>query len=331
MSDSNKKINITDVSKAAGVSVGTVSNVLNNTRFVSEEKRQLVLKAASNLGFQLDSTAQTLRRKKTRTIGFCTTYATPAFLSALAETFEDAAEKHGFDMVMAVSHQDPERELSRVKTLLQRKVDGLVLLPTWQPQKSLDLIAGSDVPAVIIERLNEDDRFDYVTVDQNDLMQQIVRQLAERGRKHILFIPQRKDLIVSRQRSAGIEQAIANSGNAIRSSVLERGEDAADFEARFQKALRSSTPPDAIVVGNSSVAIWTLRALKAQGASSDRDISVVTLDDPDWGDLVTPPIGCVRYPVNAIVDNAWDLLEKRMQNVSTGSSKIVVPAEYLSR
>lgn len=194
MSDSNKKINITDVSKAAGVSVGTVSNVLNNTRFVSEEKRQLVLKAASDLGFQLDSTAQTLRRKKTRTIGFCTTYATPAFLSALAETFEDAAEKHGFDMVMAVSHQDPERELSRVKTLLQRKVDGLVLLPTWQPQKSLDLIAGSDVPAVIIERLNEDDRFDYVTVDQNDLMQQIVRQLAERGENTSCSFPRERTL-----------------------------------------------------------------------------------------------------------------------------------------
>lgn len=331
MDEKPRKPTIQDVAKRAGVSLGTASNVLNRTRPVSEKKRILVTQAAKDLGFQLNSAAQNMRRKKTWVIGLCTTYTTTAFLSAFADAFEDAAAERGYDVMMAVTRQDPDRELRRIKALVFGRVDGLLLLPTRDPTQSLEFIAEAGTPTVVVDRPCADLRFDYVTINQHDVMAQIVNHLLKCGHRRILFVPQRSYLLVSKQRAEGIEQAIVASGMSARCRVLERGEDRVTYAANLRARLSGSEPPTAIIAGNSSVAMWTLEFLSTAKDIKDRSLPLVTLDDPDWGLVTTPRISTVRYPVEAIVETAWAILERRMSGDNEKPRHTVIPAEFVPR
>lgn len=326
-----RRATIQDVAAQAGVSLGTVSNVLNRTRPVSEQKRLLVTKAAKELGFQLNSAAQTLRRKKTWVVGLCTTYATSAYLSALADAFEDAAAERGYDVMMVVTRQDPEREFRRVKALVSGRVDGLFFLPTWDPTQSLAFIAESGVPTVVVDRPCADPRFDNVVVDQYGVMAQIVTHLLALGHRRLLFVPQRRALLVSQQRAEGIERAIARSGLPADCRVLERGEDRGDYARALREALSGAEPPTVVIAGNSAVAMWTLEILNAERTGGDPSLPLVTLDDPEWGEITVPRIGCVRYPVAAIVETAWGILERRMTGDEDPPEHSVIPATFLPR
>ena len=331
MNDQPRKPTIQDVATRAGVSLGTVSNVLNRTRPVSDKKRLLVTEAAKELGFQLNSVAQNLRRKKTHVIGLCTTYTTTAFLSAFAEAFEDAAAERGYDVMTAVTRQDPERELRRIKALVFGRVDGLILLPTRDPSQSLDFIADSGVPAVIVDRPCDDPRFDYVTIDQHDVMAQIVNHLLALGHRRILFVPQRSYLLVSRQRAEGIARAIEASGLSARCHLLERGEDRATYAENLRAQLSGAESPTVIIAGNSSVAMWTLEFFNATRGNGNEALPLVTLDDPDWSNITRPRVSTVRYPVDALVENTWTILERHLKGGSTPPGHTVIPAAFVPR
>ncbi len=201
----NKRPTISDVARKAEVSVGTVSNVFNETRPVNERTRERVLEAARTLGFQMNFAAQTLRRRSSKTIGLCTTHLTTAYLRELAIALDATAARNGYELIQVQSHQKPETELIRVQSLLSRQVDGLILLPSLSPQASLDLIASRGTPVVVIDRQPEDGQFSSVIIDNFVAMTDVVSALAEKGHRHVLFIAQNLSVATTRHRVAGLE------------------------------------------------------------------------------------------------------------------------------
>ena len=156
-----------------------------------------------------------------------------------------------------------------------------------------------------------DRRFDYVTLDDRKAMHAATRHLIELGHRRLLYIVRYPKLVTTRQRIAGYRQAALDGRSGISAEVLERGEDRPAFARKLAEIMVSKTAPTAIVASNSAVALWLMKTLKDLRVSCPQDVSVLVFDEPDWGEVVTPPLATVRHPTRAIARMAWELLVRR--------------------
>lgn len=323
------KPTILDVARRASVSLGTVSNVLNNRNNVSDARRTRVLKAMSSLGYLPNTMAQSLRRQSSRIVGLCVPHTSSAYFSALIDASEEVAAKLGYEVMQVLSRQDPALELRRVRALLSHRVAGLIILPSVDPRETYDLLAASGVPAVVVDRASNDRRFDYVTIDDRKAMQAATRHLIDLGHKRLLYIVRYPKLVTTRQRIAGYRQAALDMQSGISAEVLERGEDRPAFARKLAGIMVAKTAPTAIVASNSAVALWLMKTLKDLRISCPQDVSVLVFDEPEWGEIMSPPLATVRHPTRAIARMAWELLVRRMEEQGGPAQRVTLEAELV--
>lgn len=326
-----RRATILDVARKAGVSVGSVSNVINGTRPVSLELQEQVASAAAELGYQINSVAQTLRRRSSRVIGLCTTYVTTVYLRELANALDDIATENGYELVQVMTRQEPEWELQRIRSLMGRQVDGLIFLPSLSPQAALDAISLANTPAVVVDRLCEDNRFHYVIIDNRQAMRKVLAPLLQRGHRRLLFVAQTLDVVTTRHRLAGLEDEARQSGGSLRYEAIERGSDEPAYCNRLKQILTGPDAPTAIITGNSSVALSTIKALQEIGLTWPDDIALVTFDDPEWATVLEHPLSTVRSPTRKIAETVWSLLQDQIQGRAPKPSVTAFEAEVIER
>ena len=325
----DRRPTIRHVAARAGVSVGTVSNVLNGDTPVSAARRSAVLDAIAALGFQPNSVAQSLRRRHSRVVGLLTTGAASAYFAALLESFEDIAARQGYEVMQVLSRGDPELEARRVGALLARQVDGLIMVPTQTPERSFDLIAAAGVPAVMIDRAYPDPRFDFVTMDNDAAMRAAVAALAAEGHRRLLYVVRWPGLVTTRARIAAFHDAAAAHGIAAATLARAPGDDA--FAAQLAGLMQGDARPDAVIASNSDLALPMLAALQSLGVAIARDIGMLVFDEPVWASVMTPPLAVVRHPVAAIARSAWQILIERMEHGGAVRQRVVHAAEVVMR
>jgi len=327
-----KKSTILDVAALAGVSVGTVSNVLNGTIPVSRSRRDRVLKVIKELGYSQNMLARGLRGKRTPVVGVCVPQTSIAYFSALMEAFEEVASKNGIEIMQVLSHNSSRKEYERVQSLLRYHVGGLLLVPTIDPEATFEMIAASDVPVVIVDRSPpEEFPFDRVTFDNRGAMQQATRGLVERGHRNILFVVQQKKLAITQQRIEGLNAAVESHGGRILTKVIECGPDQATLAALLAGELRRKQKPTAIIVSNSMLAAWAIRAFRMLQIECPKDISLLAFDQPEWAELVTPALSVVCQPTQDIARTAWTFLMQRMRGEAEGVQQIQLEAQVIFR
>jgi LacI family transcriptional regulator len=330
MSDASPaKPTIRDVAKRAGVSLGTVSNVLNRRIPVAPKRRKAVEQAIAELGFRPNRIAQSLRGTAPRVIGLVANDTQSAYFAALLDRFETVGAARGYEVMQVLACGDPAIELRRTRALLDRQVDGLILVPTAQPQAVFDLIAESRVPAVMVDRAYDDPRFDYVTMDNAGAMQTLVRELAAKGSRRGLFVVRWPDLVTTRARIAAFERTSRETG--IAATVLARDPDDGVFDRQIAHACAGPTRPDAIVASNSTIALSLLANLAKLGVAIPADVSVAVFDEPIWAPIVSPPMSVVRHPIDAIARSAWEILIDRIERGTPAGRRIVHGAEIVLR
>jgi LacI family transcriptional regulator len=327
--EAGRKPTIRDVAERAGVSIGTVSNVLNGAIPVSDRRRDAVTEAIDALGYVPNSLAQSLRRRTSRVVGLLATGTSSAYFAALLDAFEDIAARQGYEVMQVLSRAEPELELRRVRALVSRKVDGLIMVPTAAPERAYDLIAEAGLPAVVVDRASADPRFDYVTMDNREAMDAAVRRLAGRGHRRLLYIVRWPELVTTRERIAAFRAAAGELG--IAGEVIRREPDDAGFLAQLGAVMAGPSRPSAIVASNSDLTLALLRALKSLGLAIPRDVSVLAFDEPVWAEVLTPPLAVVRHPVEAIARSAWEILIRRMETGAPASRRVVHAAEVVLR
>src|SRR5277367_6673060 len=169
-----RKPTITDVARLADVSVGTVSHILNGTTNVSAALRERVERAMAMLGYEQNMLAHAQRRQLAPVVGLSVPHVGSAYLAALIDSFEDIAAIRGYQMMQVLTRRDPQIELRRVRELLRHRIAGLLLVPTFDPHETLDLIHASGTPAVVVDRPCDDSRFDLITFDNRAVMSDAV-------------------------------------------------------------------------------------------------------------------------------------------------------------
>lgn len=326
-----KASTITDVAKLARVSVGTVSNVLNGSRKVSDLRRQRVLAAIEELGFKQNMLAQGLRRRSSTVVGLCVPLTSTSYFSALVDAFEEVASSRGFAIMQVLTHQDPAREKQRIEELLRYRIGGLLLVPSMEPTASYEMIEASGVPLVVVDRPAGDYAFDQVTFANRKAMQDVARHLIALGHRRILFCVQQRRLSVTLQRIEGLKYVIRRCGEAVDHRVLDCAPDEAGFLQQMRAELKGPLPPTAVIISNSTLAAWMVRALHALKVRCPDDVSVLAFGEPEWADLVTPRLSVVRQPIDAIARTAWELLIKRMNGARSRPERIELEGEVILR
>ena len=327
----NKRPTIVDVAQRAQVSVGTVSHVLSGTVNVSDRLRERVQQATQDLGYEQNMLAHGLRRQRAPVVGLCVPHVASAYLAALIDTFEDIAAGRGYQVMQVISRRDPKTELRRVRELLGHRIAGLLLVPTIDARKTLNLIHESGTPAILVDRPSTDRRFDQVTFDNRSVMREAIARLIALRHQRILFVVRQRALVVSRLRIEGLEEATAAAARPVMASVIEYDENPLEYTRALSKLLTGPSAPSALVVSNSVIAAQTLRVLRALGIACPEKISLLAFEEPDWADLVMPRLSVIRQPVREIARRAWELLLHRMKGDDGPVVHIELQAEILFR
>ena len=305
--------------------MGTASNVMNGKDVVSAGRRELVLQAAKEIGYRPNGLARGLRQQRTNVVGLSISSVTSAFHSSLAEAIEGIAASSQQTLMQVMTHGDCELEYARIDALIQRRVDGIIMLPSQAPQRSFKLLKDSRTPAVMLGwRVDPEYQFDCITLNERAAMAAAVGHLAELGHRRILFLVRFPQLSVTRERIEALNAFAAESGGVIRPTVMAFGDNRALFEQEFPNAMSNPDAPTAIIASNSILALWMARLLLQRDMIWPRDVSIVSFDEPIWGDIVKPQLTIVRQPIAEFARDAWDLLWDRITGTSNGAARHVM-------
>jgi len=311
---------IKDVAAEAGVSVGTVSNVLNRPDIVAPATRERVLGAIKRLGFVRNESARQLRAGRSRSIGLVVLDVANPFFTDVAHGAESVADAHDTMVMLCNSGEDPQRELRHLEMLEQQRVLGVLITPVDTKNPRIEAMIGRGMPIVLVDRRST--RRNRCSVGVDDVLggRLAVAHLLDQGHHRIAFVGGPATLQQVRERRTGAEQAIEQAATGARLRVLETpsltvaaGKDAAAELA----ALPAGRRPSAVFCANDLVALGVLQELTRRGIDVPRGVALVGYDDIDFAAAATVPLSSIRQPREQLGRRAADLM---FDEVALGSA-----------
>jgi len=330
-----RSASVKDVAARAGVSLGTVSNVLNRPDRVSAATRGRVEQAMAELGFVRNESARQLRAGTSRTLAYVMLDASNPFFTDVAQGMEDAAEAFDLSLVLCTSSQREERERQQLHLLQQQRVQGILVTPVDPESVLLDEIRHRGTPVVIVDRTRNDSTFCSVAVD--DLLggRLAVEHLLDRGYERIAFVGGPMALGQVRDRLEGARTAWAAAGRAPEDVVVITTESldvAAGREAGARLAgLSSSRRPAAAFCANDLVALGLLQHAIGNGTKVPEELAIVGYDDIEFAAAAAVPLSSVRQPRHELGRAAAELALDEAQNPAHHHRQILFTPELVAR
>lgn len=304
-------VSVRDVAAAAGVSVGTVSNVLNRPDRVSPDTVVRVQSAIDALGFVRNDAARQLREGRSRTIGLVVLDLRNPFFTEVARGAEQRAGERGLSVLVANSDEKQQRELTHLELFEQQRVFGVLVTPVAENMPRLAQLRDRGIPVVLVDRESHDATFPSVSVDDVDGGRIAAEHLLDGGRRRLAFVGGPVAIRQVADRLAGAQRAVA----AVPDATIEFvGTDALTVEegraaGRLLMRRRPSARPDAVFAANDLLALGVLQSLVMTGdARVPDDIALIGYDDIDFAAAAVIPLSSVRQPAELIGSTAVDLL-----------------------
>jgi len=334
-SGSGRSPSVKDVAAAAGVSLGTVSNVLNRPTVVSAATRERVERAMADLGFVRNEFARQLRMGTSRTLAYVMLDATNPFFTDVARGIELAAEGADMSVVICNSNNRSVREQAHLAQLMEQRVLGILLTPTDPQAPWIDAVAERGVPLVIVDRTRDDDRFCSVAVDDVLGGRLAVEHLVDQGHTRVAFIGGPKSLGQVRDRLAGAQRAWSEAGLPPEDLVelptvaltVAEGRGAGERLAGLSAARR----PTAAFCANDITALGLLQAAIATGWRVPTDLAIVGYDDIEFASAAAVPLSSVRQPREELGRTAAELLLAETADEQHLHQQVVFKPELAAR
>lgn len=329
-------VSIREVARAASVSVGTVSNVLNRPDTVSAETAERVRYAIERLGYVRNDAARQLRAGRSRSVGLVVRDVRNPFFTDIARGAENAAAAAGLTVLLANSDESSEREAAYIDLFEQQRVLGVLISPIAEDLHRLERLRDRGTPVVLVDQISTDPRFSSVAVDDVAGAHLAVTHLAEIGRRRLAFvggphsIPQVADRLKGAQ-NAAIELADVSLSTMPTESLTALAGRAAG--ARML-ALPVAERPDAVFAANDLVAMGLLQALSMVGdVRVPDDIAIVGYDDIDFARAAVVPLTSIRQPSELIGRTAMQILlsEAANEDASAEAQQVMFQPELVVR
>lgn len=323
-----------ELAKLAGVSAGTVSNVISGSARVGEGARRKVLEAIQTLNYRPNLIARSLKTNRTNTLGIVVPDITIPFFPKIVRGAESAARERGYFLIVLDSQGSHELEADMM-ALLRQRVDGILLVTAgdgkWSAQRAAEVASGP--PVVCVDRLPEGLATDSVCVDDFGAAQLGVKHLLSVGHRQIAVITGPPALRNEQERLRGFRQAMQDANMPAPPSLIwSAGFEKEDVQAACRRGLRSATP-SAIFATNGVTGIHALRALYDMGLRTPDTIAFATIDELIAEDLFEPRVTSVVQPTYDIGYRAVEvLLERIALGGDVGNrSEVRLPASLIAR
>src|SRR5512141_1710850 len=316
---------IRDVARLAGVSTTTVSRVINDSRAVSPERRQRVQRAIAELGYVPNAVARHLRSKRTRTIALVLSDITNPFFTTIARGVQDVAGPRGYAVTFANTDESQSQERAFLETLVQRQVDGVLLVPAGNSPQPYRLLRSQKIPVVLLDRRVSVRQLDEVRCDSEAGAYALVRHLLELGHRRIAVITGRRDISTATDRVAGYERALAWAGVPLDRALIRYHSFSLEGGYRMIRDILAIDPrPTAVFATNNFIAFGALRALREANLDVPDDISLATFDDlpEEWHD--DPFLTVLAQPAYELGRQAAELLFERLETGARGRRRVIV-------
>jgi DNA-binding LacI/PurR family transcriptional regulator len=301
-----------DVAKRAGVSIATVSRVVNSHESVRPEIRARVLLAIEALGYRPSRAAQLLRAKRGHVIGLIIPDIQNPFFTAVARGIEDVAYQHGYSLILCNTDENSDKERLYLDVMRAEAVAGVILATTVEDNPNVGRFFEDGIPVVAIDRHLNDPRIDSVMVDSVQGTLEAMSHLIELGHRRIGFISGPVTITTMAERRDGYLSAHKRHDLIASPELMRFGYPRlADGYACAQELLQLSWPPTALFVANNLMALGALQAIQERGLSIPHGISLVSFSDMPWASLLQPPLTAIVQPDYELGQKAAELLLER--------------------
>lgn len=322
---------MSDVARRAGVSVSTVSHVLNKTRPVAPATVRSVLDAVAETGYVPDPVARALDSTGYGTIGLAMSALSNPYFSNVVHGIDSHASAAGYSVLLADTHDEADTEIKAVSELLRRRVSAIILAASGDGTQAIRYANKVDVPVIAIDRFVPAD-VDQVAVDNAEPTAALVDHLASAGHTRIAMIAGRSGLTTTVERREGFRLGLRRNG-IVGDARLEADGDSSErgAEAAVAALLRLPHPPTALVVGNNRMTIGAVRALRDAGLAIPGDMALVSFDDFEWADLFHPRLTAMAQPALSIGEQAVSMALSRITSPTLPPRKVTINPTFMHR
>lgn len=292
-----KKATLKEVARLANVSTATVSHVINNTKYVSEDLKRQVYNAMETLNYQPNALAKSLKMQESKLIGVLISDIANPFFSTVVRGVENGLSSNGYNILLCNSDSDPEKERKYLDVLISKRVDGLIVSSAGNTGEFFKNLEKTGVPIVFLNR------FPYFlssnVIMTNNVMgaYMATEHLIRHGHRRLAIITGPQDISTGRDRLTGFQRALEDYQlNMNPDYIKEGGFDTKSGYQLMKELWNQETKPDACFISNNSMSLGAYKYLKEVGVKVPEDMALIGYDDPEWADIVDPPLTTVSQP-----------------------------------
>ncbi len=321
-----------DVAKKAGVSVATVSRVLNDSPHVRPTVKRKVLRAVKALNFQPNRTAQRLRAKQSKVLGLIISDIQNPFFTSVVRGIEDVAYHNGYSLVLCNSDEDIEKEKLYINIMRAEAVAGVIIASTLESNPLVSDLRQHDIPVVAVDRRIKNQKIDSVFVANARGAYAAVSHLIELGHRKIGFVGLPWTCVPGKERFDGYQQALRENSLPVARSLVRIGDaKQPSGRARTLELLQSQPSITALFVANNLMTLGALDAIHECGLKIPDDISIVGFDDMPWASLLQPPLTAVAQPTYELGHKSAELLLERVKNPGARMEQVQLDTTLIVR
>lgn len=309
---------IKDVAREAGVSTATVSRVVNQDPRISPATRSRVETVITRLNYKVNGVARSLKSKRTLTVGLVAPEIANVFFMRVAEGVEKRLAEDGYSMIVLNSRESRRGEEHAVDLLLEKQVDGVIVIPSGQEGTHFHRLREVNLPVVFVDRVVAGFTGDAVLVNNEEATLRAVEYLWQRGRRRFGFIGGDHRITTAAERYQGFRRALTECGGAIEERNLRFG----DFHTRsgyelFGELVQQPDPPNTIMIANYFMQIGALRYAATHRADLPHDLYLASFDDSEFAAVAGIPSLSIAQPIDHIGTRAAEILLGRISGSDT--------------
>ena len=298
----SKRVSLKDIASKVGVSTALVSYVLNG---LEKEKRvgpeivKKIKEAAKELNYKPNQIARSLRKGSTNTIGLIVADIANPFFGQLARIVEDEAGKFNYTVIIGSSDENSTKSASLIDTLLDRQVDGFIIVPSEGCDEEIKTLVQREVPVVLIDRFLPEVSTNYIVLDNFKATYEAVNHFITKGYKRIAMIAYKSSLIHMQERIRGYKEAMKDNQlqDAIQIKELLYDRVKEDMDKGVGELLNGNIKPDALLFATNALSIAGLYAIKKYNLKVPEDVAIIGFDGNEAFDFYYPPITYIEQPI----------------------------------
>ena len=317
-------VTIYDVAREAGVSMATVSRVVNGNKNVKENTRKKVLEVIDRLDYRPNAVARGLASKRTTTVGVVIPDITNTYFAALAKGIDDIAEMYKYNIVLANSDEDDEKEVAVVNTLFSKQVDGVIFMGYHLTEKIRSEFSRSRTPVVLAGTVDVEHQLPSVNIDYKNATADAVRHLLKRNKKIAFVSGPLVDDINGKVRLVGYKEALKEAGVNYSEGLVFESKYRYDDGYALAERLVSSKATAAIVTGD-ELAAGLLNGLADHGVTVPEDFEIITSDDSQIASYTRPNLTTIAQPLYDLGAISMRMLTKIMHKEELEEREVILP------